>query len=128
MSDHGEYVKMMMGRYGFKYYSAADEFLKTRSLIEDPIDREVAIANGLDPVKSFTRVTQIDPANPYGYAYLLFAMEDNGTYTVAQLTDVAAKWSEAAIAYKYQGQPALALAYFTKYVKLKERGTEGLKL
>jgi hypothetical protein len=51
-------------------------------------------------------------------------MEDAGGYTIKQLADVSAKWHEAAVTYKYQGQNALALAYLTKYIKMEERGTE----
>jgi hypothetical protein len=116
MDDHGAVVKFTMGRFGFNYYSAADEFLKTKSLIEDPVDRAVAISNGADPVKSFTRVTQIDPKNPYGYAYLLFAMEDAGTYTIDQLLAVADGWHTAAVEYKHQGQNAFAMMYFNRYM------------
>lgn len=118
----------MMRRYGFHHYSAVIDFLKGKSLIEDKCDREVAKLNGQDPVKLFERVIQLDPDNPYGYAYLLFAMEDSGCYTIKQMADVSAKWHDAAIAYRYQGQNALAMAYLTKYVKLETEVSDGESL
>ena len=126
LGEHGEYVKMMMNRFGFRYYSAAEEFLKGKSMLEDACDREVAAKEGRSPIKSFTRVVQIDPKSPYGWAYLLFAMEDAGSFTVDQLLQTADKWHEAAIEYRYQGQNAFAMMYFTRYMKIKQRGCENV--
>jgi hypothetical protein len=68
-------------------------------------------------LKSFQRLVELEPSNPYACAYCLFAMEDDGTFTVQELADMSARWSEAAIKYRYQGQDALSMAYFTKYMK-----------
>lgn len=90
-------------------------------MLEDKCDCEVARLGGDDPIKLFKRVISIDPDNPYGHAYLLFAMEDAGGYTVKQLADVSAKWSDVAINYGVQGQPELAMAYLTRYIKMEEK-------
>ena len=117
-------IKFTMNRYGFKYYTAASEFIKGKSMLEDKCDREVSALEGNSPLKSFTRVTQIDPTNPYAWAYLLFAMEDTGGYTIKQLAGVAGKWHETAIVYRVQGQNALAMMWFTKYIKTMEKMKE----
>ena len=114
-------VKLVMNRRGFHYFTAAKEFVAGKSMLEDKCDCEVAAMSGQNPVKSFTRVTQIDPRNPYGWAYLLFAMEDAGSYSIDQLLAVADKWHVSAADFKYQGQSAFAMMYFTRYIKLKER-------
>lgn len=118
---------MMMQRYGFRYYTAAKEFIKGKSMLEDKCDREVSSKIGDTPMKSFTRVTEIDPANPYGWAYLLFAMEDGGGFDAERLTLVASRWHEAAVVYRHQGQNAFAMMYFTKYMKLMEKIRENAK-
>lgn len=115
----------MMRRYGFRHFSALTSFLQGKLILTDKCDREVAKATtGDTPIKLFTRASQIDPDNPYPYAYLLFAMEDEGGYTVKELADVSAKWYEAAVAYKSQGQDALAMAYLMRYKKIEEKETE----
>jgi hypothetical protein len=116
----------MMQRYGFKYYTAAKEFIKGKSMMEDKCDREVSLKAGDTPLKSFIRVTEIDPTNPYGWAYLLFAMEDAG-FSIEHLLLVADKWHETAMVYKHQGQNAFAIMYFTKYMKTMEKMKENGK-
>jgi hypothetical protein len=114
-------TRLLMIRYGFNHYTAAKEFLRGKSMIEDRCDLEVGASQGATPLKLFTRVTQIDPKNPYGWAYLLFAMEDAGNFTIDQLLDVAERWHETAVEYKHQGQNAFAMMYFTRYMKIKNR-------
>jgi hypothetical protein len=109
---------MMMRRYGFRHFTAVTDFLRGKSMLDDKCDSEVAKLHGEDPIELFTRVTQVDPENPYGYAYLLFAMEDTGGYTIKQLADVSSKWSDAAIAYGLQGQPEFAMMTFSKYMRM----------
>ena len=103
-------IKVMANRYGFTHYTAAREFINGKT--------------GITPLKSFVRVTQLEPKNPYGWAYLLFAMEDLGEFTINQLLDIANKWHERALEFGYQGQNAFAMIYFTKYMKLKTKMTE----
>ena len=108
------YIIFEMRRRGFKYYTSAREFVRGMKCLRA---RKLTSA-----MASISRVTKLDSDNPYGWAYMLFIMEDIGGFTAGQLADTAAKWTEAAIKYKYQGQDALATSYLLRYVKIYEKG------
>lgn len=65
---HADVVRVQRTR-AFSHYTAAKLFLEgTRILDKDPNRAE----------EIFASVVQIEPDNPYGWVYLLFAREDSG--------------------------------------------------
>ena len=120
MADAGSLNKRIefeQRRRGFRLFSAAREFVRGWDAYH--------VKDFRTALDSFKRVTVLDPDNPYGHAYLLFMLEDIGGYTNQQLADVSARWSDAAIKYKYQAQDALSMAYLTHYVKNLEQAESG---
>ena len=95
---------------GFRFFTAAQEFVRGWDAYHAYDFRGALVA--------FKRVAEIDPQNPYAWAYLLFAMEDSGDYTIQQLADVAARWHECAAKFKYHGLDALSIIWFSKYIKM----------
>jgi hypothetical protein len=116
--DLNKRISYEQRKRGFRFFTAAQEFVRGWDAYHVYDFRTAQIA--------FRRVTEIDPQNPYGWAYLLFMMEDIGNSTIQQLADVAARWYECAVKYKYQGQDALALMSFSRYVKLLQPVENGV--
>ena len=95
---------------GFRFFTAAQEFVRGWDAYH-AYDFRGALA-------AFKRVAEIDPQNPYAWAYLLFAMEDSADYTIQQLADVAAQWHDCAVKFKYHGLDALSIIWFIEYIKM----------
>ena len=74
--DHHEIVRVQRLRE-FSHFTAAKLFSEGEKLLEfDPKRAE----------QLFISVVQMEPSNPYGWLYLLFALEDNGRSIIKLLT------------------------------------------
>jgi tetratricopeptide (TPR) repeat protein len=106
-------IEFEQRKRGFKRFTSAREFLRGWDAYQAK-DFRTALS-------AFKRLTEIEPENPYTWAYYLFAIEDAGGYSIQELADVSAKWHEAALSYKIQGQPSLSIQFFSKYIKMLEK-------
>jgi hypothetical protein len=106
-------IALEQRKRGFRLFSAAREFVRGWDAYHS-YDTRTAM-------DAFKRVVSMDPENPYGLCYLLFTMEDQGGYTVQQLADMAARWHVTAEKYRYQGQDAMAIMSFSRYIKKLEQ-------
>jgi len=107
---HAEIVRVQRLRE-FSHYNAAREFIAGERILEfDPIVAE----------KHFRTVVQLDSSNPYGYVYLLFAMESNG-YPMSKLLVVCDKLVEVASKHKLHGLDGISKQIMVQYLYKAEK-------
>ena len=78
---------------------------------------------------AFKRVAEIDRQKPIhvGISFIRYGRM-LPTQTIQQLADVAARWHECAANFKYQGQDALSIIWFSQDIKVfdpLENGVSG---
>jgi hypothetical protein len=100
----------------FSHYNAARLFLEGEKILEfDPKRAE----------ELFTTVVQMEPGNPYGWAYLLFAREDNGS-PMSKLLITCNKFVEAAGKKPIHGLNGISKDMMVEYLLKAEK--MGLKI
>lgn len=113
--DHHEVVRVQRLRE-FSHYTAAKLFSEGEKLLEfDPKRAE----------QIFASVVQMEPSNPYGWMYLLFALEDNGSPIIKLLT-TCNKLVEVADKKPIHGLSGLSKDMMINYLKKAE--LMGLKI
>ena len=101
---------------GFSRHNAAKLFLQGKQCMRtDPRRAE----------RLFTSVIQVEPDNPYGYIYLLFAQEDLG-YPVERLLSTCDKLIEVATKKNIHGLTGIADAMMLGFLRTAEKMRVGL--
>jgi len=104
-SDSHDLVQVQKRRE-FSRYNAAKEFEEGMKLLHfEPLRAE----------EKFRRVIELDPNNPYGYAYLLFALEDNAR-PLSMLLTICSKFVEVAEKKRIHGLDGLSKMMFNQYL------------
>lgn len=97
----------------FSHYSAARIFAEGERILE--FDPKVA-------EKCFRIVIELEPANPYGYVYLLFAMEAIGT-PVSKLLVICNKFVETAEKKRIHGLDGISKEMMVGYITRSSAAT-----
>jgi len=113
--DHSEVVYTQRIRE-FSHYTAAKLFMEGEKILQfDPNSAE----------KIFSKVVQIEPDNPYGWIYLLFSLEDNGS-PMGKLLTTCNKLVEVADKKHIHGLGGISKDMMIGY--LKKADAMGLKI
>jgi hypothetical protein len=108
--DHREIVRIQILRR-FSHHSAARAFAEGERILQ--FDPKVA-------EKCFSTVVQIEPDNPYGYVYLLFALEDLGA-PLGKLLTVCNKFVETAHNKSIHGLEGISKEMMVQYLFKAEK-------
>jgi hypothetical protein len=107
---HREIVRIQRLRQ-FSHYNAARIFEDGARILQfDPVAAE----------KCFSTVIQIEPDNPYGYVYLLFALEDIGS-PLGRLLFVCNKFVEVAHKKSIHGLEGISKEMMVQYLFKAEK-------
>jgi hypothetical protein len=107
---HSEIVRVQRLRE-FSHYNAAREFIAGARILE--FDPKVA-------EKHFRTVIELDSSNPYGYIYLLFALEDNG-FPLSKILVVCNKLVEVASKKHIHGLDGISKEMMVGYLYKSEK-------